>query len=278
MATAAKTAAKAAPAKTAAKTANKGGANVPALVKPKAGALATNELQEQLRKQAEAMAGRVQPPSGNKIQVTQAKQFKLPNGTTANEVTVCVLDFRTVHNFYEGKYDPKNIQPPVCFAVGMNPKDMTPVEDSPKLQAENCQICPMNQFGSDGDGKACKNGRRLAVLPPGEEDGTVAHEDDIWIMDVSPTALKAWDGYVATLARTFNQPPLSFLVDVSFDPSVEYPRLQFTNPRPHTNVAEVFARQAEAKDLLEAKPDWAGWAAQQDKKPAAKTPARGARR
>ena len=85
MATADKTAAKAAPAKTAAKTANKGGANVPALVKPKAGALATNELQEQLRKQAEAMAGRVQPPSGNKIQVTQAKQFKLPNGTTANE-------------------------------------------------------------------------------------------------------------------------------------------------------------------------------------------------
>lgn len=218
------------------------------------------DIQAQLKAQAAAMGDRTAPPGGNKIKVTQSKEFVLPNGQkTAGPIVACVVDFCTVHNFYEGKYDPKNIQPPVCYAIGSNPKDMTPSAKGIKIQAKTCQECPMNQFGSEGDGKACKNGRRLALLPANDAGNDVDHEADMWVLDVSPTALKKWDAYVQTLARTFQLPPVGFLTTISFDPGVDYPQLMFTEPTPITSLGEAMARQDEAKEILATEPDLSGY-------------------
>lgn len=220
-------------------------------------------IQEQLRQQAAEMAGRTQSPGGNKIRVTQDKQIVLPDGAKVSEIDVVVVDFATVHNFYEGKFDSKNITPPGCFAVGFNPKAMAPTDSSPNKQAEDCQTCPMNEFGSDGAGKACKNGRRLAVLPPNEtgDDVDADENTELMILDVSPTALKNWDGYVQGLARTFQLPPVGFITHVSFDETVDYPRLKFSDPRPIASVDAAYARQDEAKALLLTEPDFSGWVA-----------------
>lgn len=250
-------AAKAAPAKA---TPVKKTSTAVAIAKPK-GAVSTisaADLADKLRAQAAATAGMTQPPSGIKIQVTQDKKFKLPNGETVTELVACIVDFRTVHNFYEGNYDPKNIVPPVCFAVGPNPKIMAPVEDSPQLQAENCQVCPQNQFGSatSGNGKACKNGRRLALLPPTDDGADVDAEADMWLLDVSPTALRAWDGYVQGLSRTHQMPPKAFLTTISFNEAQTYPQLAFSDPVAIDSVGAVMEREEEAAEMLEVKPDW----------------------
>lgn len=218
-----------------------------------------NAIREQLRAQAAAMNERTNPASGNKIMPGNDKMFKLPDGSKVPELRAVIVDFVTTHNFYERPFDPKNILPPGCFAVGTNPKDMAPVADSPNLQAENCQVCPMNEFGSAGDGKACKNGRRLALLPLNDDGDDVDAEADILILDVSPTAIKGFDSYVQTLARTYQMPPVGFVTTITMDPNVDHAKVMFSDPQPIDGVGNAVARQAEAKDMLMQKPDFSGW-------------------
>ena len=243
-----------------------------AVKKPVGGSVVdANAIREQLKAQAAAMAERTTPPGGNKIQVGQDKMLKLPDGSKVAQVTGVIVDFVTMHNFYEGKFDPKNIVPPGCFAVGLNPKQMAPVNESPNKQAKDCQVCPMNEFGSAGDGKACKNGRRLALLPMNDDGTDVDAEGDILLIDVSPTAIKGFDGYVQGVARTFQTPPIGVSTTISTDPQSDYARLVFSDPQPITNLGGAMARQEEAREMLMQKPDFSGWV-----RPGAKAPARGA--
>ncbi len=238
-----------------------------AVRKPAAGAVVS--IQEALKAQAAGMGDRIAPPAGAGIRITQDKNFLLPDGTkTPGPLELVVVDFVSRNTFYEGSYDPKNIVPPACFAIGTNPKDMTPSANSPNRQSTSCQGCPMNEFGSDGEGKACKNGRLLAVLPPDADADT-----PLWTLSVSPTALRNYDGYVQSVVRAFGAPPVATVVTVGFDETVTYAKLTFGNPVPNPNVATHFARQAEARDLLMVEPDVSGYAA-----PSKKPAARGARR
>lgn len=212
-------------------------------------------IQDALKAQAATMGERINPATGIKIRSTQDKKFVLPDGTkTADPIEVVIVDFVTIHEFYENGFDKDNIVPPGCFAVGINPKKMFPSANVPNKQASDCQACPMNQFGSDGNGKACKNGRLLAVLPPDADADT-----PIWLMQVSPTALKGFDAYVASVARMTQMPPIAMVATVSFNDSVTYAQLEFSNPQPNGNLEVMFARQEEARELLNAERDVSGY-------------------
>ena len=55
----------------------------------------------------------------------------------------------------------------------------------------DCASCVFNQFGSDGKGKACKNGRRIYLMREG---------DMLPIrIDLAPTGLRPYDKYVENL-------------------------------------------------------------------------------
>lgn len=208
-------------------------------------------IQDALKAQVAGLAGRITPATGNAIRLGQDKKINMPDGTkTEGPLELVVVDFVATHNFYAGRFDKDNIVPPDCFAIGTDPKNMVPSPNSPNPQSKDCQSCPMNAWGSDGKGKACKNGRKLAVLPPDADENT-----DIWTLGVSPTALKNFDGYVASVARTFGIPPVAVVTTVGLSEAVDYPQLQFTDPKSNDNVAVHFARQAEARDLLMVEPD-----------------------
>lgn len=208
-------------------------------------------IQEALKAQAAEMADRTQPASGITIRVTQDKTFELPDGTkSSGPLELVIVDFVASNKFYEGAYDPKNISPPACFAIGTKPTALVPSDSSPVKQATECGKCPMNQFGSSGNGKACKNSRVLAVLPPDADEDT-----PIWLLNVSPTALKAFDSYVTSIARTFQAPPVGVVTQVSFDENSTYASLRFGDPQPNEQLPVHFARQGEAKELLTAEPD-----------------------
>lgn len=236
-----------------------------AVKKTSAGALAT--MQDAMKAQLAELANRTAPASGISIRVTQDKQFMLPNGTkTAGPLDLVIVDFAARNEFYEGAYDPKAITPPICFALGTNPIRLVPSDNSPAKQAEECSSCPMNVFGSAGTGKACKNARVLAVLPPDADADT-----PLWLLKVSPTALKGFDGYVNSVARTYQVAPVGVVTQVSFDPSVTYAKLIFSDPQPNENLAEHFGRQGEAQALLLVEPDVSSLTVE---KPAAKAPAK----
>ncbi len=225
-----------------------------AVVKKASGAVVN--IQDMLRKQAESMSERTSPASGISIRVTQDKQFSHPDGQKTDELEVVIVDFVARNEFYEGAYDKDNMSPPACFAIGVAPNKLTASDNSPQKQADTCAECPMNAFGSAGKGKACKNGRVLAVLPVDADENT-----PIWLLKVSPTALKGFDGYVQSVARTFQTPPVGVVTKVTFDDNVTYASLRFGDAVPNENLAVHFARQAEAKELLEQEPDVSGYEA-----------------
>lgn len=208
-------------------------------------------IQDQLKKLAANQTERLPSASGITIGVGQDKMFKFPDGTRADTFTGVVVDYVATNFYYEDSYDKDNIKPPACFAIGTLSNDkLTPSANSPAQQAASCGACPMNVFGSGGKGKACKNGYTLAVLPP---DATV--DTPIWLLKVSPTALKAWGAYVRSISSVFETIPVGVTTTFTFDENSDYASIRFNDPAPNENLETCFSRMAEAKKLLETEPD-----------------------
>jgi hypothetical protein len=148
-----------------------------------------------------------------------------------NQVLVIVVDATNENTFYQGKYDPNDTAPPVCYAFGRGvDDDMGPHETMQadlsyfEPQAETCQVCPMNEWGSadTGRGKACQNRRRLVLLPAGfyspkrgsrdfdlEVFADEAHfrTADLASIKLPVTSVKEWAKYVHDIATNFRRPP-----------------------------------------------------------------------
>lgn len=100
--------------------------------------------------------------------------------------------------------DDTNLDIPICSSFdGMNGSREAELIDV-LAESENiscfgrCDTCYLNKYGTSvnesgviGKGKACKNGRRLAVIPEGEQ---LPH-----VFTLPPTSIKAWDAYVTAL-------------------------------------------------------------------------------
>ena len=226
-------------------------------------------VKEAMQAQIANLANRTAPPTGIKIRATQDKNFILPDGTkTPGPLELVIVDFVATNEFYEGAYDKDSIVPPGCFAVGEDPKKMVPSSNAPNKQSTDCQSCPMNQFGSNGKGKACKNGRLLAVLTP---DATA--DTPFALLAPSATALKGFDAYVTGVARTFQTMPVGVVTTVGFDENETYAKMVFSDPRPNPELGVHFVRQSEARELLMAERDVSGYVPI-NKTPAKKAPAR----
>lgn len=210
-------------------------------------------LQQQLAAEVAEIQNRIGSPSGNRIRVTQSKKFRLPSGEESpGPITGVIVDFVSANYYYTGQFDPNDIQPPECFALAEKIIELAPHATAPNKQAENCAICPQNQFGSSGRGKACSNTRLLALLPPDATEDT-----SIMVLRVSPTALRSYDAYVAGVARSFQSTPIGVITEFSFDPSSEYASLRFA-PQGPVNEAQLrffLSRREEARRILMTPPE-----------------------
>ena len=208
-------------------------------------------VQEQLRKELDTLKERVDPPSGFMIS-TKGKVFTLPNGASSDGPLTCViLDWVTANSYFEGIYNPKDPQPPVCFATAREVDSIAPSKNSPQPQAKTCKDCPKNEWGSDpqgGKGKACKNTRKLLLVPVDATDKTTP-----WVLPVSPTGLKHFDKYVNTLAD-LGVHPLSVVTDVTFEPSEAYPSLRFEARDKHDNENLMWQLKERGQEILMQEP------------------------
>lgn len=208
------------------------------------------DIQAELKKQADAMKGKIQSPGGDTIK-TKGKEFTLPNGVKdAGPMRLVILDFVSMNAFWDRPYKDGDPFPPACIAIGNDPKNMIPDDNSPAKESEACQGCPNNEFGSKGAGKACSNSRLLAVVEPNDDP-----KSPIYLLKVSSTGLKSFDGYVAGLSSQFGSVPVAFTTEVYFDPALTYPSLRFGSPEPNPNLAVHFNRQKEAQARLMTLPD-----------------------
>jgi len=212
---------------------------------------AVTDVQAQLRKELDTLKDRVEPPSGFIIS-TKGKTFTLPNGSASDKPMICVvLDWVTANTYFEGLYNPNDIKPPSCFAINAEPAKIAPSDKSPKKQHETCKGCPKNEWGSDpqgGKGKACKNTRRVLIVPHDAEENTQP-----WIISVSPTALKHFDKYVNTLADVGTH-PIEVITEISFEASEPYPSLRFAVDNKHDKLNLMWQLKEAGQEILHQEP------------------------
>lgn len=209
-------------------------------------------IDQELAERAAQVREQVGQPESKKITVDRNGNFKGPGDLVfGNELTVCVVDFCSANDYYTASYDPNNARPPVCFARGRAIADMYPEDTAPEPQSENCASCPHNQFGSRGNGKACKNTRNLAVVLADELEGLKEGETpEMYLLPVPPTGLKSFDAFALQAARLYDGPPIKALVTIKVVQQGNYNTLQFTMPEPNPHYREVFPLMDAAEELI----------------------------
>jgi hypothetical protein len=179
---------------------------------------------ENLRKELANLSTRVAPPSGNKVSL-KGKLFKTPDGKTSpGPIHAVILDWRTERLYYKGSYNPQQVDPPVCW--GIDSQIVAAPSDKVKSPpSQDCASCRYNQYGSapNGKGKACREYRRLAIVP-----STATPNTDVMILQVSPTGLRHFDNFVIGLgAGPYGKSTLETITEISFDSGQDYPPLRF---------------------------------------------------
>lgn len=111
-------------------------------------------------------------------------------------------------------------------------------------QHTDCTSCPMNKFGSNGKGKACRNGARVAMV-------AADLKSDIVYFDIAPTTIKSFSETINKLSSTGTH-PLQAIVEVDIDTKVSYAKASFSVIGLHEqDLARVYAMKREAAEVLD---------------------------
>lgn len=203
--------------------------------------------------------------------------FSLRGGTLSwqdsplpdNQMAVIILDSILENVFYDGVYDPNIPQSPSCFAFGREEKELAPhsiVIEAGANQCDNCGDCPMNEWGTAavGRGKACRNTRRLAMIPAGtfNQNGKLEMFDDedhfastaIGFMKLPVTSVKGYASFVKQVAGALRRPPFGIITKVKV---VDDDKSQFKvvfeplTTVPDELMATIMQRYEEAKSTID---------------------------
>lgn len=232
------------------------------------GKTAIARYDEELAAEAEAYAAQEASTGGGQF-------FSIRGGTLSlggapipgNEMIVVVADSILVNAHYAGDYDPDAPASPTCYAFGRDENTIAAHEDSEEPVHDGpCVDCPNNQWGSaeKGRGKACKNGRRLALISAGDLNSktgefTPFDADElakaaVAYLNLPPTSLNSFGAYVKQLAGTLRRPPHAVYTRVSVvpDPKTQLKVIfECVEPVPAELIPTVRARNKEVKSIIE---------------------------
>lgn len=239
----------------------------------KAKTTALTTWDEELAKQAEVAAGMEESTASGQFFSTKGgilswNDAPLPK----NQMAVIILDSILENVFYEGAYDPDVPQGPMCFAFGRDDKEMAPhkivVEAGNQQCGESglCAGCDMNEFGSAdvGRGKACRNTRRLGMIPAGTFDDTgkfipikdLGHYEatSVGFLKLPVMSVKGYAAFVKQVAGGLKRPPHGIITKVSVVPD---PKSQFKvvfeaiAKVPDELMGAIMARHEEVKATID---------------------------
>lgn len=147
---------------------------------------------------------------------------------TSNKLPCVILSAPVERLYYDSRYDPTKIVGPKCFAIASVATGMGPSAASESKQSDNCESCAMNQWGSaanGGKGKACRETRRLLLIPADSLTSAAAVAvAEVAALRPPVTSLKNYSSYVQTIAATLRRPPLAVITEISV---VSDPKTQF---------------------------------------------------
>lgn len=186
-----------------------------------------------------------------------------------NRMLAVILDGVFEHVYYEGKFDANNPSPPTCFAFGRDEGELAPHKDvveRDQAQADRCSECEFNKFGSadTGRGKACRNIRRLALLPGGtiKKDGKISifkdadhyAEAGMGFMKIPVTSTTAYKAYVKSLGQSLRKPTFAVVTEISIVPDATTQfavKFNAIEELPFECLDAIFKRVQEAEAIIE---------------------------
>lgn len=191
-------------------------------------------IQKELATQATEASHMEEGTAAGTFFSTSAGQLKFEGSpVTGNQMSVVIIGSILENIFYEGKYDPDEAAGPVCYAFGRDEKSLAPYKAVEKPVAKQCEGCPNNEWGSSdtGRGKACRNSRRLALLPAGafsrdgkfEPELNPAHYEGVQaaFLKLPVTSVKGYASKVRQLEQTLKLPPHAVFMKVSVVPDAK---------------------------------------------------------
>lgn len=145
------------------------------------------------------------------------------NAIKGNELDVIAIDSVFENQYNPEKYDPDNPQPPVCYAFGRDEEELAPHPECADPQHETCKGCPHNEFGTadNGKGKACKNTRRIAVIPGDTLEEDVLRTAEAAYIRLPVTSVKGWASFVKMVKAMTGLPTLGVVATISTVPDAK---------------------------------------------------------
>lgn len=134
-----------------------------------------------------------------------------------DKMNVVVASYVWEYTYFPNKYDPTKIVSPVCYAYGMGEETMTIAGEEP--QSDSCVGCPRNEWGSAGEGskgKACKNGRKLALIHADSLSNVAKAE--VMIARLPVTSVKGFQKVFSDVSKVLGMPTFGVVVEMSVTP------------------------------------------------------------
>lgn len=156
-----------------------------------------------------------------------------------NKLRVIIVDAAYERTYYEGAFDPDNITSPRCFALAKATQDAQGkwgyynIVPDPSIHEPihpTCEGCKLDAWGSDvrdgkkRRGKACKERRRLAVIPAREASQLTVEAilaAELAIVKTPVTSVRFYAAYVQSCASLLNRPPYGVITELSTQPDAK---------------------------------------------------------
>jgi hypothetical protein len=149
------------------------------------------------------------------------------------EVVILKSSMNKSKIFYKDGYKEGSSESPDCFSAN----GMTPDISSKNKQANTCDACPMNAWGSrvtsaGKPGKACSDSKRIAIVPL--EDLENEAFGGPMLLRVPAASLQDAAGFSQKMAQ-IGYPLQGIAVRISFDTKEAFPKFVFSAIRPLTD-------------------------------------------
>lgn len=182
-----------------------------------------------------------------------------------NRMGVVILDAVMENVFYEGEFNPDQPTSPTCYAFGRSLEELAPHEQVDDKQSDKCQGCPMNEFGTadKGRGKACRNTRRLALLPAGTfkpngdfeliADPKHYETAQAAFLKLPVTSVRGYSGFVKSASVVMHRPPHGIATCITVQPDPKNQVAVTFEPlekMPNAVMAAIMKRHDEMRELI----------------------------
>lgn len=209
--------------------------------------MSPKDMENYYKSKADAQAGRLPTVEGNKVSI-KGGEFTYRGADLGDEMDVVILDFVFENVWYNAPFDPDTPRTPACAAIAEEQDLLSAFEDAAERQADTCDECPLNVFGSAerGKGKECKNNIRIALMSVEDLESDPTNVEIVRI-DIPPTSLKNFKKYAKGINKVHHRPIEGVVTTIGFDEDADYEVLTFK--------AKNKIERPEHAELIEAKID-----------------------